>query len=150
MDPKVKEAYDKVMTSPIPPPSSGTQPSSPKPAVPSPTTPSSTAAPVTPSSPSPVNPVQPISPAQPSATTATLPQQTPPTPTIVAATPQPNPIRREPEKIHIGGTPHGAAVQKKSSGISPVIYIICAILFLAVYTVFWLKFFNVPIPFLPF
>jgi hypothetical protein len=60
-----------------------------------------------------------------------------------------NPAHREPEKVHIGGTT-GFVAKKQSSGVSPVLYVLGGIIFLVAYTIFWLKFFKISVPFLPF
>lgn len=50
---------------------------------------------------------------------------------------------------HGAGTPtHGFVAPKKKAAVSPVILIFGGIVFLLAYTIFWLKFFNVPIPFI--
>lgn len=133
LDPKVKEAYDRVMNASVTPPASTSpQPNNPTPSVTTPVVPSTVVQ--TPSA-------QPVNPAA---------HTVPSTPTIVAGMPQPSTVRREPEKIHIGSVPNTTAAKKKTSnGISPIIYIIGGFIFLVVYTIFWLKFFNVPVPFLP-
>ena len=111
LDPKIKEAYDKVMNTAI------------------------AAAPPADSQPPPPQPST----------------QPPPQPTITQVMPTVTPPRREPATIHIGGVPasHASTTEKKSK-ILPVLYITGGIIFLLVYTIFWLKFFNIPTPFLPF
>ncbi|HYK08382.1 MAG TPA: hypothetical protein VEW42_02695 [Candidatus Eisenbacteria bacterium] len=52
-------------------------------------------------------------------------------------------------KIGIGGSPVASHAKVKGKGISPVILIFGAIAFLAVYGVFWIKFFGYNLPFLP-
>ncbi|GDX62040.1 hypothetical protein LBMAG33_3500 [Candidatus Levyibacteriota bacterium] len=39
--------------------------------------------------------------------------------------------------------------KEKKSGISPVIFTICGIIFFAIYTIFWFKIFNISLPFIP-
>ncbi len=131
LDPKIKEAYDRVMNTTVH--HNPTAPDNTNATVPNehnPTTPPSTP-PIAKLSPTPV---------QPAAASLT------PTPQPVVTN---NSLRREPEKIHIGGVPHGGTMQKKKSAVSPIVYIICGLIFLVIYIIFWLKFFNVPVPFLP-
>lgn len=122
LDPKIKEAYDRVMSTPV-------------------------------STPQPLPTDQPLQ-STPSfnQNVASTPSSAPvqPTPTIVPGVSPTLSSRREPETVHIGSTPHANVGKNKNSSGSLIIYIIGGIVFLIVYTVFWLKFFNVPIPFLPF
>lgn len=66
-------------------------------------------------------------------------QQTPPPVTNTAPQPVSSPV---PE---VNLTPQ--AEDKKQS--SPVILVVVGIVFLLVYTLFWIKFFSIPLPFLP-
>lgn len=114
LDPKLKEAYERVMGTTIPKPS----------------------APPTPAAPSSPNPTAQIPTVEPT-------PQTPPTPAPSAA-PQ--------TMANVGTTPSAfvANPQKgKSGGISPVIIFLGLLVFFIVYALFWLKFFNVSLPFLP-
>jgi hypothetical protein len=145
LDPKMKEAYDKVMNtviaaSPTPtttPPTPGTSP------IQGTATQKPTNPPMTP-------PITPSSVPPPITTTVSVSRPvTQPTITQVTSPVSPT-AHREPEKVHIGGAPTGFTTKKQSAGISPVFYVIGAIIFLVVYTIFWLKFFQIPVPFLPF
>lgn len=118
LDPKLKEAYERVMSTSI----SSSAPS----------------APTTASAPTP-------------APQATAPAQAAPTPAAVAsspvAAPQPTSIPQSTSASTFvaGNTPAASSGSK----ISPVLLVIAGIIFFAVYTLFWLRFFNIPLPFLP-
>lgn len=128
LDPKFQEAYNKVMGTTITPSAD--------------TTPQSQA--VTP--PSPQGPV--TSPTlQP---TSVMPSD-PPLPVAPVVMPHST------ETIRIGGTIpveptqpslSGVAAVSPKKGISPVILILGAIVFLTVYSLFWIKFLNIPVPFI--
>lgn len=102
MDPKLKEAYDRVMATAVPPPS---QPIPPQPQTPPP----------------PVTPIH-----------ATMP---------IATHPQ-----------AASATIVGAMPKKRAKGVNifPILFAVGGIVFFVVYTIFWLKFFNLSVPFLPF
>lgn len=51
-------------------------------------------------------------------------------------------------QIGLGGSPIAAETKTKGKGISPVILIVGAFVFLVVYVLFWVRFFNLPLPFL--
>jgi len=124
LDPKLKEAYDRVMGTPVTTPAGSPPNLSGSPASPSPT--------INPT------PVQPVS----------------PNPVTVGPTLPPVGVRREPEKIQIGGNSgtqtHGYVAPKKKNGLPTVLLVFGGIIFLIVYTIFWLKFFQIPVPYLPF
>lgn len=173
LDPKLRETYEKVMGTST---SSSTQASvstAPKPPIASPT-----ATPPAPSVPAPVS--TPLSNVPPPANPLVGPNNSAfPTPQInnatvvTAQTPgqgglvdlQPTPTGAPlPASSSINGTltktiqplPSPASINKAaaSSGhSSPIIrslYVFASIIFLAVYTIFWLKIFKIQIPFLPF
>lgn len=143
LDPKLKEAYDRVMSTSLPqtPPT----PTQPAPQAPTPpTTPEPVAAPTTPA---PVaTPAQSTLPPIP--TTAVQPAA--PT-NVVTPTPAYTTLSApEPATTHsstfVAGAAHTAPSKSK---ISPVLLIVLGVVFFAVYSLFWLRFFNVPLPFLP-
>lgn len=118
LDPKLKEAYDKVMGTDLP------------------------AAPAqTPASQQPFQTV--AAPAVPATPVAA------PTPQV--ATPQASqpPLRRTTSTVHVGYQlqPPKVATQKKGK-ISPILIIAGIVIFFVIYTVIWVKIFNIPIPFL--
>lgn len=128
LDPKLKEAYDRVMSTNLPP----AQPAAPTPP-PQQTPPAPAATPgMPPTQPTPAAPV-------PSAP-MTIPQPTAPTP---------------PPNLHAVSSPtHGSTfvsgqhTQKSGGGLSPILLVIAGLIFFAVYTIFWLRFFNVTLPFI--
>lgn len=137
LDPKLKEAYERVMSG-TPPPADGAAAS----------VPDLTAKHVEPAA------VQPPSP-QPSTTQSetisepvTKPQATTTPITQTIATP----IKTTaPQKIHLGyqSKPQKIASQKKKVSIPAPIYVIGGVVFFILYTLFWVKVFNIPLPFLP-
>lgn len=140
LDPKLKEAYDRVMGTATPPTSPVT--STPQPVDPVVATPATPSPVTTPTVPSPV-PVVTAPSVQPTPATSPLPV----TPVVMP---------HSTETVRIGGdtpievqhTTTGVVAKEKKKGISPTILILGAIVFLAVYALFWIKFLNVPIPFL--
>lgn len=137
LDPKLKEAYDRVMT--MNPPTSPQTPTTPPP--------------------------QTIIPAQPATPT------TAPTPVSPPTSPQPQPtttpfsvaIPVQPTGMAAGTTPLNApATQaaptaasgksaKHGSPIMSVVFIVCGVVFILAYTLFWIKILNFQTPFpLPF
>ncbi|MBI2074803.1 MAG: hypothetical protein HYT83_03145 [Candidatus Levybacteria bacterium] len=138
LDPKLKEAYNRVMGTSIPsptPPSPTSNPTAPEPVVPVSTPPANpipkpTQSPMT-------NPVTPVAP-QPAA-------QEP----VMAVTPEPipsQPTASVESKIPISGF---VAPEQKKHGISPLIIVLGMLVFFVVYALFWVKFFGVSLPFLP-
>lgn len=118
LDPKLKEAYERVMGTTIPKPSA-------------PPTPTATPMP---------NPIPGSSQALPAQPRPEMPSPVPPSPqsseTMVKVSPTPTAFVAKPQKA-------------KSGGISPTIIFLGLFVFFVVYSLFWLKFFNVSIPFLP-
>lgn len=193
LDPKLKEAYDRVMgthgtppqpspapttgpspiggvtigpamgkpeapTSPAPYPSTTTipafQPATPT--IPTPTLPTTPA--FAPTSPTPgiVTPNQPA--IQPTPAIGVSPQPMAAPSPFQPMTPQPantmgtvamGAAQPQPAAMTAGAKSHAFVASKKKSAISPVILILAGVVFAAVYTVFWVKFFGVKIPFLP-
>lgn len=139
LDPKLKEAYDRVMGT-----ATASTPGSPAstPAMP-------TAAPTTQ-----VAPVTPIS-ASPTPAAVTTPPTESSTANPLPVAPVVMPHSAETVKIG-GGSPAPdtsaptptSATQGVKKGISPVIIIGGGIVFLIAYTLFWVKFLNIPLPFL--
>lgn len=142
LDPKLKDMYNRVMSTPVPPPVTPT-PSAP--------TPPLTPDPVT--SPNPTPPQMPNPLPQPEAAAPTPPppiqpqpeNQTPPT-TEMHST-MPIPVSPKPISAAIVG---GGTAKSKNMKFFPVLLAFGAIIFFGVYTVFWVKFFNLSVPFLPF
>lgn len=148
LDPKLKDMYNKVMSTPVPPPvtapSTATPPPAPEPITPSnPTTPQTSipSAPTTP--PETPTPPPPIPQPQPEAQPST-PIQSGPTTEMHASIPMP--VAPKPVSAAI----IGGATKNKKMNIIPVLLAFVGIIFLGVYTVFWIKFFNLNVPFLPF
>ncbi len=148
LDPKLQEAYNRVMGTAV------------TPAAPATTNPLQPA----------VNPVTPTPiPSAPSATpTATTTVSVAPVPAASAtASPQqpeqPLPVTpvvmpHSTQTVRVGGgatpveaTPApstGVVATSTKKGISPVILILGAVVFFLVYSLFWIKFLNVPVPFI--
>lgn len=120
LDPKLKEVYDRVM---------GTATKSAAPSVPEPVKAEPTKETPPPAAPQSVRPTVPAPPAP------------------------------EPAKAHVttaapvitsGFVAKGSEEKEKKSGISPVILFLAAVVFLLVYALVWVKFFNIQLPFLTF
>lgn len=139
LDPKLQEAYNRVMNTTVPQPPAAPQPQTPPPL---PITPPQVSTIPTPPSP---------------------PPPPPSTPTIPQANPIQPPITDQPQTTVMHATipltttkpsssaPILAASKSGGKGLSILPFIIIGgIIFLAVYTVFWIKFFKLSIPFLPF
>lgn len=155
LDPKLKEMYNRVMNTPVAPPPTGGMPPPPAPdpmQQPTPTSPTSpnSSDPTagqqnpTPQMPVPSDPVAPPPPQPQEPTPPTSIPETPATTQMHAAIPMttaPKPI----SAAIVGGS-----AKKKGMSIFPVILALGGIIFLVVYSVFWIKFFNLKIPFLPF
>lgn len=136
MDPKLKEAYERVMGT------SGSMPHDAPPANPPPL--SEQTSPPAPSLPTPTEPHV----AMPPVTAAQHPGQTP-------HISEP-PLRRSIETVHVQAPqrtghdvhPTRPVPGKKKSTISPILITILLVVFFAVYTFVWIKILNVPLPFL--
>ena len=129
LDPKLKEAYDRVMGSSIPP--TPQVPTIPQP----PELKTDTAA---------AQPLPPMQPMQKSVVT-------PPENMHPAA---PSPMVSSPSMTSMHATvttPSGfvAHPENKKGGISWKLLVILAVVFLIIYTLFFVKFFGIPLPFLP-
>lgn len=158
LDPKLRDAYQRVMGTPIPAPVQVQTPPMPTPPMPDPN-------PVPPA-PQPEPPMPPPAggPTPPIQEPSSIP--TPPEPAI----PQPEPsIPQQPPvaannyvqmNSQIPSTPISANFSvpmpqaqtiaiKKKSGMMPLLIGASALVFLVVYTLFWTKLFNFKIPFLP-
>lgn len=144
LDPKLKEAYDRVMgtaTNPTPPPSPLATPAAQPPPVAQPAAAANqTPPPVpeqavqTPTPPSMSNEPEPAQPVQPMTIETSVKDTSP------AAG------RTETNRVSSGFV---AADQPKKGGISGVIIFLALIVFFAAYALFWTRFFNLPLPFLP-
>lgn len=122
LDPKLKEAYERVMGTSTTPP-----------AVPPAVHPADAA--TAPSTPTPPPPAVPPAPTQPIPQTVT-PIVTPP------------PTTTQTSHVHTTTSFVAADSTKSSAKISPIILLFAGVIFFLVYAVFWLKFFNLPLPFL--
>lgn len=148
LDPKLKEAYDRVMGTPT---NLTTDPSQ----VPTQTTASAPATTSPATLPTPEL-TQPVTNTIPVPATSTTPDPTTSVATTSAApTPPPVVMPHSTETVKIGGdgpapaTPVVAqAAPQKKKGIPPLLIVVGAIVFLIVYSLFWVKFLNIPIPFL--
>ncbi len=112
LDPKLKDMYNRVMSTPVPPPAAPTTP--PQPEMP--------------------------------ALAAPEPQTPQPSPTTEIHAAMPLPAAPKPVSAAI----IGGGTKSKNTKLLPVLLAIVGIIFLGVYTVFWVKFFNLSVPFLPF
>ncbi len=113
LDPKLKEAYDRVMGTTLPQ-------TSPPPITEKPT--------------APMDPM-----------TTHEPQNKPSAPPIHQTTQMPTPITTAPHISSGFVAPH----EEKKPAVSGTLLIIAGVVFLIVYTLFWLKRFGIAIPFLP-
>lgn len=68
-----------------------------------------------------------------------------PTQTLQATTPLPTLTPVGPSKSKISGS----GIITKKPAVSPVVLVVAAVIFFLVYSLFWMKFFNMPIPYLP-
>lgn len=119
LDPKFKEAYERVMGANF-----SAQPAAPQPVTPQP------AAPVQSTPPPP-----PIPAAQP----------TGPAPLPIAGQPAPIP---QPQPAGFTGQSAGSGVPRKKKGMSPVMIAAGVIIFFLIYTIIWVKIFNLSLPFM--
>ena len=131
LDPKLREAYERVMGTTIPAPQAPAQaPVPPAPVAPTP-------------QPQP-QPLQPPFSPQPQVVPEAVPAQ--PASNFVQMNSE---IRTAAPNI----APQAQAqtmVLKKKSGIMPVLFVFVGIIFIVIYALFWTKFFNLKLPFLPF
>jgi hypothetical protein len=121
LDPKLREAYQRVMGTTIPEPAAPNQ--APAPAPLQPTPPVAQPQPVT-------NPQAAPEPAIPQQPTSNFVQMN----STVAAIP--------------ADQAQSGTVLKKKSGLMPVLFIIAGLIFVGIYTLFWVKIFNLQVPFL--
>lgn len=124
LDPKLKEAYERVMGTNVTPSALPVQP--------------------TPAAPAPAP--------APMITTPKVVSPPPPPPEVTPASKM-EPITVGPTAIpssgvgYVAPTVEGAAANTQK--ISPVIFAVAAFVFFIVYSLFWIKFFNLSLPFLP-
>src|SRR5260221_14053596 len=148
LDPKLQEAYNKVMGIPASGDPAQTTVTTPNVTVSATQVPATPITPPimssTPTTPAPVVMPEPIIPANP----------TPPSPQPSVQTVQATiPVGRA--TVHVGATvtpeTHGFVAKGKKSGmkISPVILILGGVVFFLVYALIWVKVFNLQLPFLP-
>ena len=146
LDPKLKEMYDRIMAINVKPsaPAAGQttnvvseQTTAPQPA-------RSTATPQA---------GIPETPFMPPANTMPVTQVAPPPPQVKVVQTQTIPTVAQAAAQKATGSPTSFVAQTKKKGsfslMTPLL-ILGAIIFLGVYTFFWIKFFNLPVPFLPF
>lgn len=126
LDPKLKEAYDRVMGVGTQPTAAATQP---QPVEPQAEGARGAAAPVQPAEPTAQAPISqsPVTP-------------TPMQPTEAAKAEGAAGTAVQETKNYVAGS------EEKKSGISPVIIGLGVFVFLIVYTLFWVRFFNIPLP----
>jgi hypothetical protein len=155
LDPKLQEAYNRVMGTPTGP-ATPTDPAAPAAnPTPAPTDqigpimPNVTPDPTALTTPPTVDPTVSSTPTGPEPTPITPADPTLPTPTI---TPEPvQPVIEtptQPTMTTVENTASHAFVAKKGMKISPVILIVGGIVFLLVYTLVWVKVFNLSVPFI--
>ena len=130
LDPKLKEAYDRVMSTTIAP--NQTPPAAPAASA----TPAAPTAPVTPVPAVPASNAASATPAVPAAPMQTTTEELHRTTTFVATDPK-----------TLAG-PIGVATKKKGAGVSPILLVLLGVVFFAVYTLVWFNVFNVPIPYI--
>lgn len=137
LDPKLKEAYDRVMT--MNPPTSQQTPTTPPPTD-TPATPPQTTTPAQPAAPTTTPP-----PVQPTATPFSAAQPVQPIGMAAGTTPLSAPITQAAPTA----TPGKSA--KHGSPLMSVVFIVCGVVFILAYTLFWIKILNFKTPFpLPF
>lgn len=160
LDPKLREAYQRVMGTVVPKPQDPAQnqtPPPPAPPIPDPVPqlePQPT--PIEPPAQPPVSEPQPIPTPQPS-----TPQPQP------AISPQPEPpvqannfVQMNSEVAAVPSSPNFSApasmpqaqtmtIKKKNGMITPILFGIVSLVFIVIYTLFWTKIFNFQLPFLP-
>lgn len=151
LDPKLQEAYDRVMGIHIDPIAPATNASTLPPVPPTgmPSAPTMSPDSVTP----PAMPSLPQSPANPTNTAASATVPSTPDmsgPAIIEEQEEtektPSPVMNTMENT-TNVKPHGF-VAKGGMGISPVIVVLGAIVFLIIYTIVWIKVFNLPVPYI--
>jgi hypothetical protein len=155
LDPKLQEAYDRVMNSTPAQASQPTTQSMPASSPAMPQQPQMTQTPaVTPQAPVPPPVMTPTN-ATPTPSTTQQPQPVMTSMQSTAAIPNTNPPMNTPmpmlQKSQAGSSVHGfvSSQTKKSSTTPSFLYVLAAFVFFVVYTIFWLKFFKVSLP-LPF
>lgn len=162
LDPNLQATYDKVMNF---------NPSAPQPMTTSPANPVAPAAPTDPMNlaSAPVQPANPMmatppanTPAEPNLTPANPPATSTPATGMFSTAPEPTPVAGVSPApvattvvINNDASPHedkatGVSAKKKGGSIMPLIFILGAIIFIALYAVIWVKIFNIQVPFLPF
>lgn len=179
LDPKLREAYQRVMGTPIPAPQAQpiqAQTPPPPPPMPDPTPiptpiPEPTPTPTPPIEEPPTAPEPAIAP--PASEPQSIPTPEPAIPEPQPAIPQPQPLTPEPAiptppaqannfmqmNSEVAAAPSqnfaAPALQaqtialKKKNGMMPVLFGIVGLVFIVVYTLFWTKIFNFKLPFLP-
>lgn len=130
LDPKLKEVYERVMGTPV----GGT----------------SSQPPPTPPNGAPKQPLPPQTQPKPAGPLPPPPSPIPPPPLPQTSVPQnskPFPVVNLPAAAPKQEA--AASVPQKKSHLTIVIFAIVGLVFFAVYALFWMRFFNLPVPFLP-
>jgi len=157
LDPKLREAYERVMGTNIPTTSATTiQAQTPPPPPTSNPIPQPQPQPIQPpvSMPQPSTlPIQPITEPQPVINPQPIPTPEP----VTAPQPTTNFVQMNSE-VPAAPTANAnftmpvqtkTAVLKKNNGIMPILFLFVGIIFLLIYSLFWAKIFNLSLPFLP-
>ncbi len=169
LDPKVAETFNRVMNTPVPPPSVKPLVQTPPSGMPTVAAPASPDAPVSPSlggsqggpppsaaPPPPIVPPAPVQP-QPEMPAEQTPSANPTETNPVGETTQPEP-QSEPPKVVVVSSQETQvnsansqvfSSKKKAGKVSPVIVVLGMTVFFLVYTLIWVKVFNIKLPFLP-
>lgn len=129
LDPKLRSAYERVMGTTIPQPTPAQAQTTPPQSQPQPAA----------SIPKPMS--QPATNPQPQSSNFVHMNSQIPTSTAAPITSNPN--------FAIPTIPTQTTAMKKKSGMMPILFVILGVIFIAVYTLFWTKIFNLKLPFLP-
>lgn len=157
LDPKLQEAYNRVMgtasTSNVAMANAGTPASDAASPTPPPTQSPQPPLPPKPAAPQPI-PQPPVAPPPPAATfVPPLPAEKPQEDSMASSMPitkvyTPSPSADAATSGFVAATPQTQAEEKKH-GISPVILILGGLVFFIIYTLVWIRVFNLSLPFLP-
>ncbi len=160
LDPKLQETFNRVMNTPVPPPSVKPlvqTPPSGMPTVAAPASPDgSQGGPPSAATPPPIVPPTPVQP-QPEMPAEQTPNVNPAETNPTDETTQPEP-QSEPQKVVVvpqqtaqidSANSQVFSSKKKAGKVSPVIVVLGMTVFFLVYTLIWVKVFNIKLPFLP-
>jgi len=146
LDPKLREAYQRVMGTVIPEPAAPGQTPTPPPAdAPNIPTPVPT--------PTPQQPVPPVADPQPTTNPQPTPEPTaPPQPASnfvqMNSAVEAAPTLNSPNFAAPAAPVQNTVVLKKKNTLMPLLFGIAGLVFIAIYTLFWAKIFNLKLPFL--